>query len=202
MYRIRSAAGRGPRATERTPAACHRRHPRTDPASHQRIWGPDPWTKGGPVHQRVGQEVGASVVVVHPPFRWQKVMPRPSWRGRRAKSTSGISIAVEIGILAGPPARVLAYLPHRTRPAAVPACHARSRRRPPARTRGDDARTGVRLTHLHPAGGLGGPDGRAPRAGSGEPAMCRGREHWWLTRSPVPVVVEVAPNDSTPTPGR
>lgn len=37
----------------------------------QRVWGTDPWDK---LHRsaEMAHEVGASVIVVHPPFRWQR----------------------------------------------------------------------------------------------------------------------------------
>ena len=37
----------------------------------QRVWGTDPWGKLLTA-QEVAEKVGASVVVVHPPFRWQR----------------------------------------------------------------------------------------------------------------------------------
>src|SRR4051812_39871285 len=37
----------------------------------QRVWGTDPWAKLLTA-QEAAEKVGASVVVVHPPFRWQR----------------------------------------------------------------------------------------------------------------------------------
>ncbi|MGQ0630902.1 MAG: sugar phosphate isomerase/epimerase family protein [Sporichthyaceae bacterium] len=37
----------------------------------QRVWGTDPWVKLDRARE-VAEELGASVVVVHPPFRWQR----------------------------------------------------------------------------------------------------------------------------------
>ena len=37
----------------------------------QRVWGTDPWGKLE-MSAEMAHEVGAPVVVVHPPFRWQK----------------------------------------------------------------------------------------------------------------------------------
>jgi sugar phosphate isomerase/epimerase len=61
----------------------------------QRLWGWDPW---GKIDRSLvlAQEVGAPVVVVHPPFRWQERYARSFVAGvaRRSQRT-GIRIAVE-----------------------------------------------------------------------------------------------------------
>ncbi|MEI2778929.1 MAG: sugar phosphate isomerase/epimerase [Tetrasphaera sp.] len=79
----------------------------------QRIWGPDPWTKVDRSLELAG-EVGASTVVVHPPFRWQKDYARDFVDGvRERERTSGIAIAVENMFPWRARGReVLAYLPH------------------------------------------------------------------------------------------
>ncbi len=61
----------------------------------QRVWGTEPWGK----LQRSAEmaaEVGAEVVVVHPPFRWQKDYARDFVNGIAAlENSTGIRFAVE-----------------------------------------------------------------------------------------------------------
>ncbi|WP_193606657.1 TIM barrel protein [Nocardioides lijunqiniae] len=61
----------------------------------QRVWGTEPWGK----LQRsaeMAQEVGAEVVVVHPPFRWQREYARDFVNGIAAlENSTGIAFAVE-----------------------------------------------------------------------------------------------------------
>ncbi|MDQ6933934.1 MAG: sugar phosphate isomerase/epimerase [Actinomycetota bacterium] len=61
----------------------------------QRVWGSDPWAKlerGA----EMAVAVGADVVVVHPPFRWQREYARDFVTGiAELEKTSGIAFAVE-----------------------------------------------------------------------------------------------------------
>jgi sugar phosphate isomerase/epimerase len=61
----------------------------------QRVWGTEPWGK----LQRsaeMAHEVGAQVVVVHPPFRWQREYARDFVNGIAAlENSTGIAFAVE-----------------------------------------------------------------------------------------------------------
>ncbi len=61
----------------------------------QRVWGTEPWGK----LQRSAEmaaEVGAEVVVVHPPFRWQRDYARDFVNGIAAlENSTGIAFAVE-----------------------------------------------------------------------------------------------------------
>jgi sugar phosphate isomerase/epimerase len=61
----------------------------------QRVWGTEPWGK----LQRsaeMAHEVGAEVVVVHPPFRWQREYARDFVNGIAAlENSTGIAFAVE-----------------------------------------------------------------------------------------------------------
>lgn len=79
----------------------------------QRIWGLDPWTK---IDRSLdlARQVGASTVVVHPPFRWQKDYARDFAEGiDQREQDSGIAIAVENMFPWRARGReVLAYLPH------------------------------------------------------------------------------------------
>lgn len=61
----------------------------------QRVWGTDPWGKLQRA-QEVAQELGASTVVVHPPFRWQREYARDFVIGlRRMAESTDIKFAVE-----------------------------------------------------------------------------------------------------------
>ncbi len=61
----------------------------------QRVWGSDPW---GKLHRsaEMAHEVGAQVVVVHPPFRWQRDYARGFVAGiAELEKRTGIAFAVE-----------------------------------------------------------------------------------------------------------
>ena len=61
----------------------------------QRIWGPDPWEKLER-SARAATRLGADVVVVHPPFRWQRGYASGFVQGIRALTEStGITFTVE-----------------------------------------------------------------------------------------------------------
>jgi len=61
----------------------------------QRVWGTDPWVKLERSAQ-AAQRLGADVVVVHPPFRWQRDYARGFVEGiRRLTETTGILFSVE-----------------------------------------------------------------------------------------------------------
>jgi sugar phosphate isomerase/epimerase len=61
----------------------------------QRVWGTDPWAK---LEQsaRMAEAVGADVVVVHPPFRWQRDYARTFVDGvADLEERTGVAFAVE-----------------------------------------------------------------------------------------------------------
>lgn len=61
----------------------------------QRVWGPDPWQKLER-SARAAVRLGADVVVVHPPFRWQRGYAAEFIDGIRALTQStGITFTVE-----------------------------------------------------------------------------------------------------------
>ena len=61
----------------------------------QRVWGTEPWGKLERSAE-MAHAVGAEVVVVHPPFRWQKEYARDFVNGIAAlEESSGIAFAVE-----------------------------------------------------------------------------------------------------------
>ncbi len=61
----------------------------------QRVWGTDPWGKLERARQ-AAELLGASTVVVHPPFRWQRSYARDFVSGlRRMGETTDVRFAVE-----------------------------------------------------------------------------------------------------------
>lgn len=61
----------------------------------QRAWGPDPWEKLER-SAMAAHQLGADVVVVHPPFRWQRSYAAGFTEGiRRLEQTTGLIFAVE-----------------------------------------------------------------------------------------------------------
>nr|WP_255670465.1 sugar phosphate isomerase/epimerase family protein [Aeromicrobium wangtongii] len=61
----------------------------------QRVWGSDPWGKLDRSAE-MAQEVGASLVVVHPPFRWQREYARTFVDGiADLEAQHGVTFAVE-----------------------------------------------------------------------------------------------------------
>lgn len=78
----------------------------------QTVWGGDPWTKLRRSCQ-AARRLGAEVVVVHPPFRWQRDYARGFVPGvRELAQETGITIAVEnMYPWRGPGIWVQGYLP-------------------------------------------------------------------------------------------
>jgi len=61
----------------------------------QRVWGTEPWGKLERSAE-MAQAVGADVVVVHPPFRWQRDYARTFVEGiARLEESTGVAFAVE-----------------------------------------------------------------------------------------------------------
>jgi sugar phosphate isomerase/epimerase len=79
----------------------------------QRVWGYEPWGKLVRA-QEAAQALGAKVVVVHPPFRWQREYARDFTEGlARMSEESGIAFAVEnMYPLRAGGAEIAAYAPH------------------------------------------------------------------------------------------
>ncbi|WP_270887275.1 sugar phosphate isomerase/epimerase family protein [Pedococcus sp. 5OH_020] len=125
----------------------------------QRIWGPDPWTK---VDRSIGlaEEVGASTVVLHPPFRWQRDYARDFAEGVALREhETGVALAVENMFPWRARQREFeAYLPHWD-PVPQPYDNVTLDLSHTA-TAGSDAMEmaralGARLAHVHLADGLG-----------------------------------------------
>jgi len=79
----------------------------------QRAWGNDPWEKLDR-SAAAASRLGADVVVVHPPFRWQRDYARGFVDGiRRLNETTGVTFCVEnMYPWRGPGGRYQAYAPH------------------------------------------------------------------------------------------
>lgn len=61
----------------------------------QRVWGRDPWAKLVKA-QKAAERLGASTVVVHPPFRWQRDYARDFENGlARMRDETDVAFAVE-----------------------------------------------------------------------------------------------------------
>lgn len=61
----------------------------------QRVWSPDPWVRLARSIE-AAEQLSASTVVVHPPFRWQRDYARGFVEGvSRLEAESGVAVAVE-----------------------------------------------------------------------------------------------------------
>jgi len=125
----------------------------------QRVWGSQPWDKIDRSVELAAQ-VGADVVVLHPPFRWQREYAEGFAEGvARREEASGVRLAVENMYPWRARAREMeAYLPHWD-PVPQPYAHVTVDLSHTA-TAGSDALAmvrdlGPRLTHLHLADGSG-----------------------------------------------
>jgi sugar phosphate isomerase/epimerase len=79
----------------------------------QRVWGREPWAKLVKAAD-VAEKLGASVVVVHPPFRWQREYAREFESGlARTQAETPVKFAVEnLYPLRARGTEVAAYAPH------------------------------------------------------------------------------------------
>jgi sugar phosphate isomerase/epimerase len=80
----------------------------------QRVWGREPWAKLVRSAD-VAEQLGASVVVVHPPFRWQRDYARDFEVGlARTQAETAVKFAVEnlYPLRARATTEVAAYAPH------------------------------------------------------------------------------------------
>jgi sugar phosphate isomerase/epimerase len=123
----------------------------------QRIWGREPWGKLVRARE-VAEKLGARVVVVHPPFRWQREYAREFEDGlSRMDQETDVVFAVEnLYPLRARGAEVTAYSPH-WNPVELDYAHATLDLSHTA-VSGSDAiemaeQLGDRLAHLHLADG-------------------------------------------------
>jgi len=79
----------------------------------QRVWGREPWSKLVKAAD-VASDLGANVVVVHPPFRWQREYAREFETGlARVQADADVKFAVEnLYPLRAGGTEVAAYAPH------------------------------------------------------------------------------------------
>ena len=128
----------------------------------QRVWGREPW--GKLVRSKeVAEALGAKVVVVHPPFRWQRDYAKDFTEGlARMSEESDIVFAVEnMYPLRAGGAELAAYAPH-WNPVLMDAPHVTLDLSHTAAS-GSDAyamaeELGDRLAHVHMADGTGVPN--------------------------------------------
>src|SRR5262249_38100242 len=128
----------------------------------QRVWGYEPWGKLVRAKE-AAQALGAKVVVVHPPFRWQRDYARDFTEGlTRMSEESDIVFAVEnMYPLRAGGAELAAYAPH-WNPLLMDSPHVTLDLSHTA-TSGSDAfamaeELGDRLVHVHMADGAGVPN--------------------------------------------
>ena len=161
----------------------------------QRVWGTQPWGKLERSAE-MAAAVGAEVVVVHPPFRWQREYARDFVNGIAAlEESSGIAFAVENMYPWRASRRgVEMYLPGwdpSTEPYAnttIDLSH--------AAIAGDDPvamaeRLGERLRHVHLTDGSGSPKDEHLVPGRGAMDAARFLEHLASTGFAGEIVVEI-----------
>jgi sugar phosphate isomerase/epimerase len=125
----------------------------------QRVWGREPWGKLQRAKE-VAERLGAKVVVVHPPFRWQREYARDFETGlARMGEETGVVFAVEnMYPLRAGGTEVVPYAPH-WNPLELDCRHVTLDLSHTA-VSGSDAiemaeKLGGRLAHLHLADGIG-----------------------------------------------
>jgi sugar phosphate isomerase/epimerase len=127
----------------------------------QRVWGLEPW--GKLIRSKeVAEQLGARVVVVHPPFRWQRDYARDFSQGlaRMSEESDVIFAAENMYPLRAGGTEVAAYAPH-WNPAEMDCPHVTLDLSHTA-VSGSDAyamaeQLGGRLAHVHMADGTGLP---------------------------------------------
>ncbi len=132
----------------------------------QRVWGRDPWEKLRRAKD-LAERVGAGVVVVHPPFRWQREYVRGFEKGLAAMADeTDVIFAVEnMYPLRAGGSEMVPYAPHWD-PTALDVTHVTLDLSHTAASGSDAlamaAELGGRLAHVHLADGTGMPSGPVP----------------------------------------
>ena len=125
----------------------------------QRVWGYEPWGKLVKAKE-MAEELGARVVVVHPPFRWQRDYARDFGPGleRMSQETDVIFAVENMYPLRAGGAEVAAYAPH-WNPVLMDSPHVTLDLSHTAASGSDAlamaADLGSRLAHVHMADGTG-----------------------------------------------
>jgi len=132
----------------------------------QRVWGREPWEKLRRAKE-LAERVGARVVVLHPPFRWQREYVRGFEKGlaAMAEETDVIFAVENMYPLRAGTSEVVPYAPHWD-PTALDVPHITLDLSHTAAS-GSDAlvmadELGGRLAHVHLADGTGNPAGPVP----------------------------------------
>ena len=132
----------------------------------QRVWGRDPWEKLRRAKD-VAERVGARVVVLHPPFRWQREYVRGFEDGlaAMAEETDVIFAVENMYPLRAGGSEMVPYAPHWD-PTALNCAHVTLDLSHTAASGSDAlamaAELGGRLAHVHLADGTGNPAGPFP----------------------------------------
>jgi sugar phosphate isomerase/epimerase len=132
----------------------------------QRVWGREPWEKLRRAKD-LAERVGARVVVLHPPFRWQREYVRAFERGlaAMAEETDVIFAVENMYPLRAGGSEVVPYAPHWD-PTALDVPHVTLDLSHTAASGSDAlamaAELGGRLAHVHLADGTGTPVGPIP----------------------------------------
>jgi sugar phosphate isomerase/epimerase len=132
----------------------------------QRVWGREPWEKLRRAKD-LAEQVGARVVVVHPPFGWQQDYARGFEQGLAAMAAeTDVVFAVEnMYPLRVGSSEVGGYAPH-WNPTELDVAHVTLDLSHTAASRSDAlamaAELGGRLAHVHLADGTGAPAGPFP----------------------------------------
>jgi sugar phosphate isomerase/epimerase len=132
----------------------------------QRVWGRDPWEKLRRAKD-LAERVGARVVVLHPPFRWQREYVRGFEEGLAAmgEETDVIFAVENMYPLRAGGSEMVPYAPHWD-PTALDCAHVTLDLSHTAASGSDAlamaAELGGRLAHVHLADGTGTPAGPFP----------------------------------------
>jgi len=132
----------------------------------QRVWGREPWEKLRRATE-LAERVGARVVVLHPPFRWQREYVRGFEKGlaAMAEETDVIFAVENMYPLRAGGGEVVPYAPHWD-PTALDLPHITLDLSHTAASGSDPrlmaAELGGRLAHVHLADGTGSPAGPVP----------------------------------------
>ena len=132
----------------------------------QRVWGREPWEKLRRASE-LAERVGARVVVLHPPFRWQREYVRGFEKGlaAMAEETDVIFAVENMYPLRAGGSEVVPYAPHWD-PTALDVPHITLDLSHTAASGSDAlvmaAEMGDRLAHVHLADGTGNPVGPVP----------------------------------------
>jgi sugar phosphate isomerase/epimerase len=132
----------------------------------QRVWGRDPWEKLRR-SKDLAERVGAAVVVLHPPFRWQREYARSFETGlaAMAEETDVIFAVENMYPLRAGGSEMVPYAPHWD-PTALDCPHVTLDLSHTAASGSDAmamaAELGGRLAHVHLADGTGNPAGPVP----------------------------------------